>query len=91
MGEFVLGIVERMGLGSFELTETSEDDYVVCQIRGAASEALGSGDAHAVDALQLIANQAIKRLLDDGGRVVIDVEGDADDREDSLKRLVKRS
>jgi spoIIIJ-associated protein len=91
MGEFVLGVVERMGLGSFELTETSEDDYVVCQIRGAASEALGSGDARAVDALQLIANQAIKRLLEDGGRVVIDVEGDADDREDSLERLADRA
>jgi predicted RNA-binding protein Jag len=91
VGEFVLGVVERMGLGSFELSESSEDDFVVVQIRGAASEALSSGDARAVDALQLIAGQAAKRLMDDGGRVVVDVEGDADDREDSLTRLAERA
>lgn len=91
VGQFVLGLVERMKLGSFEISESSEDDFLVYQLRGEASESLASGDGRGTDALQLLANQAAKKLSEDPPRVVIDVEGDAEDREDSLDRLAGRA
>jgi spoIIIJ-associated protein len=91
VGDFVLGVIERMALGHFEISEAAEDDFLVYQIRGVASEQLGGGDGRAIDALQLLANQASKQLLDEGPRVVIDIEGETADREDSLTRLAARA
>jgi spoIIIJ-associated protein len=82
-----------MGLGDFELSENAEEDsdLVVLQIRGPASEALGSGGVRTSEALQLLVNQAAKQLSDDVGRVVVDVEGDSDERESSLSTLAGRA
>ena len=93
VGNFTLGVVERMGLGNFELTETPDEtsDLVVLQIRGPASEALGSGGVRTSEALQLLVNQAAKQLTEDVGRVVVDVEGDSDERESSLTTLAGRA
>ena len=91
LGEFLLGVVERLKLGSFTVVENDEDDFVVYQLRGEASEALGSGDGRATDALQLIVNQAAKRIFEDPPRVVVDVEGDAEGRQGSLEKLATRA
>jgi spoIIIJ-associated protein len=91
MGDFLLGVVERMGLGSFTIGESTEDDFLVYQLRGDAAEGLRSGDGRAIDALQLVANQAAKQAFEDPPRIVVDVEGDADDREDSLTKLADRA
>ncbi len=91
VGDFILGVIERMALGNFDISEAAEDDFLVYQIRGPASSQLGGGDGRAIDALQLLANQASKQLLDEGPRVVIDVEGEAADRENSLTRLASRA
>lgn len=91
VGDFVIGVIERMALGDFEISETAEDDFLVYQVRGVASDQLGGGDGRAIDALQLLANQASKQLLEEGPRVVIDIEGEAADREDSLTRLAARA
>ncbi len=93
VGEYVLGVVERMALGDFDLGVTTEEDsgFIVCQLRGPASKALGSGGGRVADALRLIANQASKQLSDDGPRVVIDVEGHSDERDDSLSTLADRA
>jgi spoIIIJ-associated protein len=93
LGQFVSGLVERMGIGSFEIAESSEnEDLVVLQIRGAAGLALASGDGRAVDAVQLLANQASMRAGgDDARRVVVDVEGNADQRATFLARIAERA
>ena len=93
LGEFVSGLLERMAVGSFEIAETSENqDLVVLQIRGAAALALASGDGRAVDAVQLLANQAAMRAGgDDARRVVVDVEGNADQRATFLARIADRA
>jgi spoIIIJ-associated protein len=91
VGEFVLGVLERMSLGGFEISEVAEDDFLVYQIRGAVTSPLSSGDGRSVDALQLLANQAAKQLLEDAPRVVIDVEGESEAREESLQRLASRA
>lgn len=91
VGEFVLGVLERMSLGGFEISEVAEDDFLVYQIRGAVTSALSSGDGRSIDALQLLANQAAKQLLEDAPRVVIDVEGESEAREESLQRLASRA
>lgn len=93
VGDFVKGLVERMGLGPFEISESGEnEDLVILQIRGAAAERLAGGEGRSVDALQLLANQASMRNAgDDAKRVVLDVEGDADQREAYLTRVAERA
>jgi spoIIIJ-associated protein len=43
-----------------------------------------------VDALQLLANQAASRGDTEGPRIVLEVEGDAESREELLSRLAER-
>lgn len=91
VGEFLLGAVERMKLGSFEISEASEGDFLIFQLRGDAAVALQRGDGRATDALQLVANQVSMRQGDDAPRVVVDVEGGGDEREQTLTRLAERA
>jgi spoIIIJ-associated protein len=91
IGTFVLGAVERMRLGSFEVSETSEDGVVVISLRGPAAMELGSGDGRPVDALQMLANQAAMRLSEEPDRIVLDVEGDLEEREGRLAELASRA
>ncbi len=91
VGEFIKGVVERMALGEFKISESAEGDFCVYELRGEAALALGTGDGRAVDALQLIGNQFSMRLGDDSPRVVVDAEGDAEKRTDFLARLAKRA
>jgi len=91
IGQFVLGAVERMALGPFEIRESEEADFVVYQLRGPAAERLAGGDGRAADALQLVVNQAALRISEDHKRVVIDVEGDQGEREDLLSRAAQRA
>ena len=91
IGRFVLGAVERMGLGSFQLTEAIEEGLVVLSLTGAGAKMLGSGDGRPVDALQLLANQAAMRGSEDAPRIVLDVEGDLEERESRLADLAERA
>lgn len=90
VGDFVLGLVERLERGPFEIAENHDGELLVCQVSGMAAEALTAGDGRAVDALQLLANQVAMRLSDEAPRVVIDVEGDAEARESLLSGLAER-
>lgn len=91
IGDFLLGAVERMKLGSFEIAESSEGDFLIYQLTGPAAEALQSGDGRATDALQLVANQVSMRQSEDAPRIVVDVEGGGDEREETLSRLADRA
>jgi spoIIIJ-associated protein len=91
IGEFVLGVLERLDLGPFEISESAEGNLLVFEVKGSAISKLASGEGRAVDALQLLANQAAKRREDNSTRVVIDAEGNAEAREDLLTRLASRA
>jgi spoIIIJ-associated protein len=91
VGRYVLGVIERMRLGPFEISESGEEGLVVLSIRGAAARALGSGDGRPVDALQLLANQAAMRIEEEPDRIVLDVEGDLEERENRLGELAERA
>jgi spoIIIJ-associated protein len=91
VGQFLLGAVERMALGAFEIAESSDGDYVIYQLSGPAAEALGAGDGRGVDALQLLANQAAMKDNDDAPRVIVDAEGSSEKRESFLARLAERA
>ena len=91
IGDFLLGAVERMKIGSFEISESSEGDFLIYQLSGAAADALQSGDGRATDALQLVANQVSMRQSEDSPRIVVDVEGGGDEREQTLGRLADRA
>src|SRR5262249_61957905 len=68
------------------------EDLIVLQIHGAAALALAIGDGRAVDAVQLLANQASMRAGGEGARrVVVDVEGNADQRGTFLARVADRA
>ena len=90
VGDYVLGVVERMALGNFELSETEEDDFIVVQLSGPAADRLGAQD-RAVGALQLLVNQAMMRSDENPKRVVVDCESDASDRESFLERTAGRA
>lgn len=91
IGKFLVGVLERMVIGPFEISEESEGDFLIYQLRGDAAQALGSGDGRAVDALQLLANQAAMHEFDESTRVIVDAEGDADRRGGFLERLADRA
>jgi spoIIIJ-associated protein len=91
IGRFVLGIIERMNIGPFDIAESSEGKLLAFELKGRAAEALASGDGRPVDALQLLANQLAARDEDNPRRVVLDVEGNVDAREDFLSGLAARA
>ena len=91
IGTFLLGLIERMDLGPFEISESDEGGLVALQVNGAAAERLAGGDGRPVDAIQLLANQVAVRTSDDPPRVVIDVEGDAEARADRMGSLAHRA
>jgi spoIIIJ-associated protein len=91
IGEFLLGLVERMQIGPFDLTQTEEASFVVYQVSGPAARQLTTGDGRGADALQLIANQAALGTSENPKRVVVDVEGDAERREELLGRIAERA
>jgi spoIIIJ-associated protein len=90
IGQFLLGAIERMELGSFEISESKDGEMIVLQVKGQAGQALSAGHGRTVDALQLLVNQVSARISPDRQRVVIDVEGDADAREEFLGKLADR-
>jgi spoIIIJ-associated protein len=90
IGNFVLGVVERLQVGPFEISESAEADLVVVRITGAATGGLSAGDGRGVDALQLLANQVVRKQ-EDAPRVVIDVEGNTEAREDRMGVLASRA
>jgi predicted RNA-binding protein Jag len=91
IGKFLLGAVERMKLGNFEIAESSEGDFLIYQLSGPAADALQAGDGRATDALQLVANQVSMRQSEDAPRIVVDVDGGGDEREETLGRLADRA
>jgi spoIIIJ-associated protein len=90
IGQFLSGTIERMNLGSFQISETTEGEIIVVQVKGAAAAKISAGQGRTVDALQLLANQVSARVSSDRQRVVIDVEGDVDARQEFLERLAER-
>lgn len=93
VGEFVMGAVERLALGNFDIEETAEEgsDFLVYQLTGEACAELGSGDGRAIDAIQLLANQVLRANENTSSRVVIEVEGKSEARSESLEKLADRA
>jgi len=91
VGKFVLGLVERMDLGPFEIASEEEEKFIIIQLNGEAASALAAGDDRAPEAIQLLANQAAARYDDEPKRVVVDVEGNRERREAFLSRVADRA
>jgi predicted RNA-binding protein Jag len=91
VGQFILGVIERMDLGPFEVTESEEGRFLVYQLGGTAAEELTAADGRVTEAIQLLANQAAGRLSDDPKRIVVDAEGDRQRREEFLGRMAERA
>jgi spoIIIJ-associated protein len=91
MGEFVLGLIERMGTGSFEIRESQDGENLIFQLRGTAALKLMSGDGRAAGAIQLLVNQVAMRRGEEPRRVILDVEGSAERRVQYLERVAERA
>jgi spoIIIJ-associated protein len=89
-GKFLLGLIERLDVGPFEIGESEEGELVVYEIKGPAARGLSGGDGRPIDALQLVVNQAAMHMEDDPKRIVLDVEGNPEARERFLSRLADR-
>jgi spoIIIJ-associated protein len=92
-GDFVKGVVERMRIGNFEISESEENgELIAVHIRGDAAAQLSGGEARTSDAIQLLANQAAMRLGEgEPKRVVLDVEGEGSAREELLEKVADRA
>ncbi|MBW2712337.1 MAG: hypothetical protein JRC77_01135, partial [Deltaproteobacteria bacterium] len=75
----------------FSLEESEDGELNIVNLRGAAADELSSGDGRVVDAIQFLLNQAALRGGEDSQRVVLDVEGDPDQRESYLVKLADRA
>jgi spoIIIJ-associated protein len=92
VGRYLLGIVERMDLGPFEISVSDQDGYQIFEITGDAVRGLTIGDARAPEALQLLASQAASLGQDEPKRVVVDVAGGAREKRDELlERVAERA
>jgi hypothetical protein len=92
VGHYLLGIVERMDLGPFEITASDQDGYQIFEITGDAVRGLTLGDARAPEALQLLASQAASLGQEEPKRVVVDVAGGAREKRDELlERVAERA
>ncbi len=90
IGEFFLGLVERMDLGPFELSAAEDEKFLIFQLTGSAAQGL-TADGRTVDAVQLLANQLAMKLDPESKRVVLDVEGNRDKRDEFLARIADRA
>jgi spoIIIJ-associated protein len=90
VGEFVLGVIERMDLGPFTIAESDESDLLIYDVRGPAAQELVEGDGRVVDALQLLANQCSMQAFEEPPRVVVDMEGESASRESFLSNLAQQ-
>jgi spoIIIJ-associated protein len=91
VGDYVKGLIERMGLGSFEIERVEQEGVEVFRIEGDAAQGLTGGDGRSPDAIQLLANQASAQSGDDAPRVVVDVAGNQEKREAFLFRVAERA
>ena len=93
IGQFVCGLVERMGIGSFEISESgATEGMIALQLSGAGAGRLAGGDGRTIEAVQLLANQASMRAGgDDAKRVVVEVEGNEDERSAFLEKIADRA
>ena len=90
-GDYVRGMVEKMQLGSFQIREAEDGDFVVIELKGEAAEGLAHGDSRAVGAIQLLVNQAAMRADEAPKRIVIDCAGATDQRDSFLERQAGRA
>ena len=94
VGDFVKGVLERMQIGDFTVSETQGGDTapVVIRLSGKAADRLASGAGRAADAIRLLANQVSMRSDGPGApRVAVDIEGDFAEREELLSRIAERA
>jgi spoIIIJ-associated protein len=91
VGDYVKGLIERMGLGSFEIERIEQEGVEVFRIEGDAAQGLTAGDGRSPDAIQLLANQASAQSGEDAPRVVVDVAGNHEKREAFLFRVAERA
>ncbi len=90
VGVFLLGLVERMDQGPFEIAERTDGDLLIYELAGGAAENLVGGDGRTIDAMQLLANQVAMRAEDEPRRIVVEVEGNAKSRDTLLEKFAHR-
>ncbi len=91
VGAYLLGVIERMELGPFQISVQEQGKFQVYKVAGAAARSLTTGGTRAPEALQILANQVAGILSDQPQRIVVDVEGNREKREAFLARLADRA
>ncbi len=90
--EVVEAAIEGLGLTADVIVEYGEEDGLVARIEGDDIDAVIGRDGEVLDALQLLAAQAVRRLA--GGQrrgVLVDAGGYRSQRADLLARLAQKA
>ncbi len=92
IGRFVHGLLERMNVGDFTISESTQDDLLILEVRGPVGDGINRRDGRATEAVQLLAQQVAMRLAGESEptRVVVDFEAEGEDREAFLQKIAER-
>jgi len=93
VSEFVRGMIENMGYSAKVRHRDNDGAKLIFDITSDSSSMLIGRKGRTLDALQLLANVYLNRLVEDEihWRIVLDSEGYRVRREESLTKLAKRS
>lgn len=88
VGEFVAGVIERMGLGGrSRIRETEEDGEIVVHLSGEEVGRIARRDRALPDALSHLADRAAAKLIDKDRRARVEIVRDAQPGDERLERL----
>lgn len=92
--EILTTILEHIHIDSFDITVDSQEGYIVLDISGENLGLIIGKRGQTLEAIQYLVNLILNRELseadEDRVRVIIDVEGYRNRREETLKRLAER-
>lgn len=87
--EYFRSVCSAMGV-DVEIAVREEGEYIHVDITGQEAGMLIGHHGQTLEAMQYLANLATAKLADEGGRVLLDVEGYRKRREETLVRLASR-
>jgi len=88
--EMVQQILEKMGLNNVEIDAVEEQGQIILNIRGKNIGILIGRRGQTLDALQYLINLAVNKNSKEHQRIIVNVEGYRERREETLQRLALR-
>lgn len=88
---WLLEVCRTMGVTDARVSVRQTDDHLLADVSGQEAGMLIGHHGQTLDALQFLANLAVSKEHGDHSRVIVDVEGYRQRREETLQRLAERA